>query len=251
LKGRHMQNKRKGWQVLFVITGCIVAFVTLMSVWPHLFVDPNKQYATDINAVQLSSNVSLEAFMLANNVQKPLHILSEPYWAITANSTCLLHHMGQVLNDDKFTSHQYMNMYCEVFRDFKSSPKKTRMLEIGFGCGHHAHGVSARIWKQYFTNDGSGVELYEIDLDTPKHLNCSKKFLSEHPNIVAGLYLGDQSHKPFLHRVINESGGSYDIMLDDGGHGDWHQRPTFAVMWDHVMPGRHRTKKNPSYRSLT
>ena len=232
-----MPSKKSGWQMLFVLLGCVVVLGALVSVWHNLFNDPNKQHAMEpffsANTTQISSKEPLETFVL----QKPLYNLSEPYWLMTSNSTCSLHHMGQLLNDDKFTSHQYMNIYCDVFRDFKSSQKKTRMLEIGFGCGHNNHGVSARIWKSFFTDGGSGLDLYEIDLDTPQHRNCSTKFLSEHRNIVNALYLGDQSNQSFLRQVATESGGSYDIMLDDGGHGDWHQRPTFAVMWDHVMPG--------------
>ena len=247
-KGKDIiQNRRRGWQILFVVFGCcMVALVALRVLWSNLFVVSKQQSAVEpfifANATQKRPNESSKAFISVDNVQKQLlNTVTEPYWSITANSSCSLHHMGELLNDDKFTSHEYMNMYCEVFRDFKMSPKKTRMLEIGFGCGHNNHGVSARIWKSYFTTGGSGVDLYEIDLDTPKHRNCSTQFLLEHPKIVSGLYLGDQGDKPFLRKVINETGGLYDIMLDDGGHGDWHQRPTFAVLWDHVMPGLYST----------
>ena len=80
-----------------------------------------------------------------------------------------------------------------------------------------------------------------MDLYSPQHKSCSITFLSEHPNVVSGLYLGDQSEKSFLRKVVKESGGSYDIVLDDGGHSDWHQRPTFAVLWDEVVSGMRLT----------
>ena len=230
--GKDIQSKRRGYHILFVFFGCLVALAALFSMWSNLLV-PNKQPVEPsfvTNATQKRSDAAKYHSTSPYN-------LTEPYWFMTSNDSCPLYHMGLILGDDKFTSHSYHNMYCEVFRDFKATQKKIRMLEIGFGCGHNNHGVSARIWKSFFSNGGSDVNLYEIDLDTPMHKNCSKNFLLEHPNIVSKLYLGDQADKPFLRRVVNDSGGLYDIMLDDGGHGDWHQRPTFAVMWDHVMPG--------------
>ena len=44
---------------------------------------------------------------------------------------------------------------------------------------------------------------------------------------------------PALHytTVVDKSGGQYDLIIDDGGHNVWEQRPSFEVLWDHLMPG--------------
>jgi hypothetical protein len=56
---------------------------------------------------------------------------------------CALIHLGKVHGDDKFVSHTFGDLYCETMAPFRSSRAPLRMLEIGFGCGHHNHGKSA------------------------------------------------------------------------------------------------------------
>ena len=36
---------------------------------------------------------------------------------------------------------------------------------------------------------------------------------------------------------MSQSGGQYDMVIDDGGHLMKLQKPSFEVLWDHVMPG--------------
>lgn len=244
-----------GRRTVFVVFVNVVALIALLGIFTNIFVrsTDKKQPVIDFVYTTKKTTVSAvepilfelhkEPIIVANLSAEPF-TRSDPYWQITANATCPLHHMGLLLAEDKFSEHHYENLYCEVFRDYRSSKQKTRMLEIGFGCGHIVHGVSARVWKSFFTHGGSGIDLYEVDLYKPQHTNCSVTFLSEHPNVISGLYLGDQSEKQFLKKVIKESGGSYDIVLDDGGHGDWHQRPTFEVMWDQVLPGMYPTNES-------
>ena len=145
--------------------------------------------------------------------------VSSPYNNIITD--CSLVSLGERYNDDKFTNHNYQNLYCEVLRDFQRSQRKMRMLEIGFGCGHNVNtpnqqGVSALIWKEYFgsgssinsssssssSSPSSGIDLYEVDLISPAHLACVNKYLANHTSdIVQSIYLGDQSNKPFLTEV--------------------------------------------------
>ena len=56
---------------------------------------------------------------------------------------CGLIRLGKVHGDDKFVSHAFGDLYCETMAPFRSSRTPLRMLEIGFGCGHHNHGKSA------------------------------------------------------------------------------------------------------------
>ena len=58
------------------------------------------------------------------------------------------------------------------------------MLEIGFGCGNPHHtppGASARVWKKYFSDNGPGLDLYEIEGTAQRA--CVQKFEKAYPSI--------------------------------------------------------------------
>ena len=59
-------------------------------------------------------------------------------------NTCQLMALGKEHEDDKFYGHIFGDLYCETLIPFRNSRTKLRMLEIGFGCGHHNHGRSAQ-----------------------------------------------------------------------------------------------------------
>jgi hypothetical protein len=59
-------------------------------------------------------------------------------------NNCELMALGKEYEDDKFYNHIFGDIYCENFIPFRNSRSKLRMLEIGFGCGHHNHGRSAQ-----------------------------------------------------------------------------------------------------------
>ena len=51
------------------------------------------------------------------------------------------------------------------------------------------------------------------------------------------LYRGDQSNITFLGTFLEDSGGRFDIIIDDGSHVPDHQRITFETLWPSVVPG--------------
>lgn len=53
----------------------------------------------------------------------------------------------------------------------------------------------------------------------------------------ATIYAGDQADKEFLHRFITETGGNFDIIIDDGGHFMNQQRVSLEELWKIVKPG--------------
>ena len=58
------------------------------------------------------------------------------------------------------------------------------MLELGFGCGNTHNtpaGASARVWKKYFSDNGPGLDLYEVE--RTEHRGCVQQFEKAHPNI--------------------------------------------------------------------
>lgn len=155
--------------------------------------------------------------------------------------TCNLGQIGKALENDKVLHHKYHHLYCKEFMPFVNGIKDraVRMLEIGFGCGHHNHGTSAVMWNKFFTSHGTDLKLYEVDLRVPAHEACAKKFLTEHPpgTIVEDVYLGDQGNKEFMRDVVEQSGGKFDLIIDDGGHRGQLIRNSFEVLWDHLEDG--------------
>ena len=51
------------------------------------------------------------------------------------------------------------------------------------------------------------------------------------------LYRGDQSNITFLRAFLQDSGGRFDIVVDDGSHLPDHQRITFETLWPTVVSG--------------
>jgi hypothetical protein len=136
------------------------------------------------------------------------------------------------------TYHAYYNIYCEMLMHYRHAQigRKVRMLEIGFGCAQTNAGASALLWKEFFSfHDGPGLNLFEVDYYGSEP--CAEKFMAAHPNIVDGFFVGDQADAVFLDKVVQLSGGMYDIIIDDGSH---ESRPTlisFQTLWKHVIPG--------------
>ena len=154
---------------------------------------------------------------------------------------CNLGQIGKALENDKVLHHKYHHLYCKEFMPFINGIKDRpiRMLEIGFGCGHHNHGTSAIMWNKFFTSNDAQLQLYEVDLKQPSHEACAKKFLTQYPpgTIVEDVYLGDQGNKDFMRNVVEQSGGKYDLIIDDGGHRGPLIRNSFEVLWDHLVDG--------------
>ena len=136
---------------------------------------------------------------------------------------CNLKEIGSLLVNDKI-EHEYGNLYEKELCLMKRRGAPVRMLEIGFGCGHHNHGTSARMWKEFFEGSSnisansttstaasssphSPLHLFEIDFGPkPEHTKCVEDFLLAHPHVVDGIFLGDQSNVTFLNEVMEREG---------------------------------------------
>ena len=97
--------------------------------------------------------------------------------------------------------------------------KEINILEIGV-----SHGGSLQLWKKYF---GAKVNVYAIDINP----EC-KKLEEERVKI----YIGSQSDKQFLQRVVQEF-PDLDIILDDGGHTMSQQIVSFENLYLKVKEG--------------
>jgi hypothetical protein len=95
-------------------------------------------------------------------------------------------------------------------------------LEIGLGCGMPSGpGMSVKVWREYLPN--ARISMFEYDE------KCARPF----ETIVDELYVGDQRDKEKM-REVGEQGGSFDIVVDDGGHSRKAQINSLVALWPFV-----------------
>ena len=122
---------------------------------------------------------------------------------------------------DKWWMHHYERYYERWLAPLRAV-QGIRLLEIGVESGH-----SMRFWSKFFTN---ADHVYGIG-----YKNWQKEKKEEYHG--ATIYRGDQGDQDFLRYVANDTGGSFDFVLDDGSHLPSHQLITFDELWPHVKYG--------------
>lgn len=117
--------------------------------------------------------------------------------------------------DKSSQSHNYTKLYDTYFSSMRNEP--IRFLEIGI-----LNGSSALMWENYFGN----ASLYFIDIDE-KSIYSAQKALSTRSHC----YKVDQSNVNSLLSFTQQSGGNFDIILDDGGHTMQQQITSFKTLF--------------------
>ncbi|KAK8016139.1 hypothetical protein PG993_014328 [Apiospora rasikravindrae] len=146
--------------------------------------------------------------------------------AAPASNVPSFHEIALKYGTDKVTTHQYWFMYDKYFPSIRD--KRVKMLEIGLGCDmNYGPGKSYYTWLEYFPN----VDLYYMEYDAA----CAEKWSAETTG--ATIYAGDQADKVFLQKFIDETGGNFDIIIDDGGHTMNQQQVSLEMLWKIVKPG--------------
>lgn len=136
---------------------------------------------------------------------------------------------------DKVTTHSYQEMYgnflLPYIKESHSQNKTIKFLEIGLGCiGSELYGGSIEIWNRIFT---AKDDLWSADYQG----GCI-----ENARTAGKLYnfktlVGDQENITVLNEWMKESGGRFDIIVDDGGHVNPQIYNTVYTLWDHIKPG--------------
>jgi hypothetical protein len=112
-------------------------------------------------------------------------------------------------------------VYELFFEKYKK--QKIKMLEIGV-YDPRFPGASVKLWTTYFN------DLTLIGLD----INPEAKIL-ETDNIK--IFVGDQSNVDSLNECINEYGGEYDVIIDDGAHIHSHHVTSFVTLCPYLKKG--------------
>lgn len=134
--------------------------------------------------------------------------------------------IGTKYGTDKVTAHHYQHMYEKYLEPLRDEPLK--MLEIGLGCDmSYGPGASYHTWLEFFPN----VDLYYIEYDA----ECAEKWAANTTG--ATIFTGDQADVAFLKKFLNETGGAFDVIIDDGGHTMVQQKTSIDILFDSVKPG--------------
>jgi len=113
-------------------------------------------------------------------------------------------------------THKYTEVYELFFLPYKNTA--TKIFEIGvFG------GAGMKMFRDYFPNAQiHGIDIYDMSKYNSKRLKT---------------YIADQSKRDQLQKVMDESKGEFDIILDDGGHTMEQQQVSIGYLFQHVKPG--------------
>ena len=131
---------------------------------------------------------------------------------------------------DKVTRHSYQTMYGKFLMPYYHQHPNMKMLEIGLGCNmKYGAGASVSLYKTLFPQ----AQLWEAEY--------VKECVEEHRNSLekAGINLltGDQGDYATLDSWIAQSGGNFDVVIDDGGHQNCQIWNSFNKLWPTVKPG--------------
>ena len=126
------------------------------------------------------------------------------------------------LGTDKGTEHFEHHSYTETYEKFFNPIKneKIKMLEIGIADPRFP-GASIQMWNKFFSN----LDFIGFDINQ----NCK-----EYEKDRVKIFIGDQSVTEDLNRCVNEYGGDYDIIIDDGLHTHFHHIKSFEALYPHL-----------------
>ena len=143
-----------------------------------------------------------------------------------------LHKILEAAGSDKAGHHGYTRYYSREFEPLRA--KAIRLVEIGV-----QEGRSMKAWQNYFSNAathvyGIGYGNWQTQFKT--ECDAASQTATSAPSACT-IFRGDQSDLQFLKAFLEDSGGRFDIVIDDGSHVPDHQRITFEALWPSVAPG--------------
>lgn len=121
------------------------------------------------------------------------------------------------LTDKSSLHHNYTRIYAKYLDSIKND--RIKFLEIGIYKGN-----SVKMWEQYLPN----AELHFIDITNQ---------LIEYTSDRSKYHFLDQANFFHLTQFINETGGNFDIIVDDGGHRMDQQFNSFVALFPALKSG--------------
>eukprot|EP00197_Chlamydomonas_leiostraca_P005403 CAMPEP_0202862440 /NCGR_PEP_ID=MMETSP1391-20130828/3477_1 /ASSEMBLY_ACC=CAM_ASM_000867 /TAXON_ID=1034604 /ORGANISM="Chlamydomonas leiostraca, Strain SAG 11-49" /LENGTH=226 /DNA_ID=CAMNT_0049541979 /DNA_START=434 /DNA_END=1111 /DNA_ORIENTATION=+ len=140
--------------------------------------------------------------------------------------------LAKIVNTDKIDPHNYETLYGKYFElMYERRHTVRKIFEIGLGCNmQYGPGHSARLWRQYFPS----AEVWMAEYDK----ECVERHKQTLVDIGVHVVTGDQASLLTLRSWINETGGGFDVVIDDGGHSSMQQYNSLILLFLHALrPG--------------
>ena len=111
--------------------------------------------------------------------------------------------------------------------------KKFKFLEIGLGCNMaYGAGLSAKLWLEFLPN----ADIWMADANA-ECVEAKKAEIYSLGNGRVTVVVGDQGDEQTLKSWLNQAGGQFDVIIDDGGHYNNQQWQTLKHLWPGLAPG--------------
>ena len=129
----------------------------------------------------------------------------------------LLTEIANKYGTDKGTTFYPSHGFSEIYDDFFINKRNDvlKVLEIGIDKGN-----SLRMWRDYFPN----AIIYGLDVQT--HQFFTEERISTH--------YANQSSEDDINSFINQFGGEFDVIIDDGGHDPIYQQISLGFLFKHL-----------------
>lgn len=118
--------------------------------------------------------------------------------------------LGEIHTPSK-RSHDYLHCYWKHFRDVQFTARK--VVEVGVQTERLIN-----MWEEFFPN----ATIFGLDIDP-----ACRQFAGGRKKI----FIGDQTDERFQLEFIKETGGDFDIVIDDGLHTTYSMMKTFSYLY--------------------
>ena len=145
--------------------------------------------------------------------------------------TVLANRYGSDKGSTVLCAHHYTKVYGALLRKARRQP--LRLLEVGLVHGHTQQVLggalprmgcpSLLMWSDYLPD----ATVFGFDIVNFRSLANGR----------VTIFQGDQGNREDLERVAEESGGNFDVIIDDGSHASHHQQISLGVLFRHLAPG--------------
>ncbi|MCV7352026.1 hypothetical protein [Mycobacterium parmense] len=127
-------------------------------------------------------------------------------------------------DSDKGTSMGEAHGYTPVYERWLEPMRNDtlRLLEIGV-CDPRMPGASLKGWYEYFPK----ATIFGYDIKDAHRFDNDR----------ITTFVGDQSDRADLARLVENFGGEFDIIIDDGSHNAMHQQVSLAFLFPYLKPG--------------
>ena len=179
---------------------------------------------------------SARARILAHRLAHPLALLkslSDPIDELTL----LANRFGSDKGDLHRDRQGYTRIYSSLFEPLRNAP--IRLLELGLlhrgdrgwknvagrfhGTAIGSRAPSLEMWSSYFPK----ATIFGFDINPFPDVTLDR----------CTIITGDMGKRDDLDRLVRESGGDFDIIIDDASHASHHQQVALGFLFPHLRAG--------------